>query len=824
MRGLRFKLLVPMLLYSIWVAQAQYHYETIIDEPVGPGMTHRRIIEKSQPWQIHVLEIDLRNPYVKFESVKARDLLAGRETTSSMARRNQYKGHRVVAAINGDFFEADGTPVNLQIREGEILRKPIARTVVGFSGNARPVWGRLQFSGSVAKESSVATIGDINGTRDSNELVLYNRWFGSSTLTNAFGSEAVLHPLHGWQVNDTLTCVIDSAAAGIGNMVIPQSGAVLSGHGSAAAFIKTNLHKGDTVKLWLGLPPCKDKIREMVGGLPQIVVNGKEDVAAAQRKEGGNDAFTHSRHPRTAVGLNADSSRFYFVTVDGRQPVISNGMSLKELADFLIHIGVYHGVNLDGGGSTTMVVDDVMVNSPSDATGERTVANAMLLISTAPKGDISRLAVQPKALRVLAGQEIVLPAKGLDQYWNVITEDPAQFRYSCNPLLGSATAAGLFRAGSIDLDGFVTISFGAVVDSVRIQVRTISEFAVSPKRPVTDTTRSLSFMVSVRDSDGLAHYPKVLWTCLDPEIGFVDSLGLFHADQAGTARIVAAALGRQDTALVTVMIGRGTQPLDPIEDLNGWSLQLIHMDSAATRLVVDSLQVSTGQYGLRLDYSFTYRNGYANWIYVKKPLLIPGQPDSIMIDLGLDGMQHIALFYASDENGDLFRFVPRKQPTDVNAFNRVGVATTAAQAVVTGTTLEYPLRFEYLAIKLASTFEAGKAFQGALYIDNLRISYPQKITTVPFVQQTSPRTFQFWPNYPNPFNDHTIIPFRNSIGRHFKFSLFDVLGRCCGVVYDQWTEPGHHRIYLQSKGLASGVYYLSDESGRLSTQRMVLLK
>ena len=89
------------------------------------------------------------------------------------------------------------------------------------------------------------------------------------------------------------------------------------------------------------------------------------------------------RHPRTAIGFSQDSTKLYLVAVDGRQPH-SAGMNLHELADLMIEIGVHYGLNLDGGGSTTMVVRDSVMNIPSDGK-ERAVSNGLLIISTDPE-------------------------------------------------------------------------------------------------------------------------------------------------------------------------------------------------------------------------------------------------------------------------------------------------------------------------------------------------------------------------------------------------------------------------------------------------------
>ncbi len=68
------------------------------------------------------------------------------------------------------------------------------------------------------------------------------------------------------------------------------------------------------------------------------------------------------------------------VTVDGRQ-IFSVGMSLPEFADLLLKLGAWEALNLDGGGSTTMMLEGQIVNYPSDQTGERPVGNCLLLVA-----------------------------------------------------------------------------------------------------------------------------------------------------------------------------------------------------------------------------------------------------------------------------------------------------------------------------------------------------------------------------------------------------------------------------------------------------------
>jgi exopolysaccharide biosynthesis protein len=90
-------------------------------------------------------------------------------------------------------------------------------------------------------------------------------------------------------------------------------------------------------------------------------------------------AFATTRHPRSAVGWRGDGT-LLLVVVDGRQGDYSVGMSLSELTELFRSLGAVEALNLDGGGSTTLVVGGAVANRPSDPQGERPVANALLLL------------------------------------------------------------------------------------------------------------------------------------------------------------------------------------------------------------------------------------------------------------------------------------------------------------------------------------------------------------------------------------------------------------------------------------------------------------
>jgi hypothetical protein len=113
---------------------------------------------------------------------------------------------------------------------------------------------------------------------------------------------------------------------------------------------------------------------EAIGGFPLLLRGGRRvgDLEVTKRP-----AFAAGRHPRTALGYDSHRNLLWVAVVDGRQPGYSEGMTLPELTGFLEGLGADKALNLDGGGSSVMVLRGVAVSRPSDATGERPVVNGL---------------------------------------------------------------------------------------------------------------------------------------------------------------------------------------------------------------------------------------------------------------------------------------------------------------------------------------------------------------------------------------------------------------------------------------------------------------
>lgn len=358
---------------------------------IRPGVVHRYLLDRRGPRQIHILEIDLTQPDLEIGCGRALDKLFGREQTSSIAMRQNSTDRKMIAALNADFFSLKtGEIENNNIIEGEVVKgtrltgSPFdifdnIHSQFGISNAKKPLIDRFEFDGAIIWKNGTRT--DLLGVNDipsAGSIMLFNRYYGASTPTDTLKmaiQELLLSELgvH----SDTMLAVV-SGTIQAGGTPLSKGSLVLSSYNFLSASLLTDSKQGDTVKIWLGLRPNRGPVRTLVGGWPRIVLDGKNIAGSADYAEGTFPRFSAGRHPRSGIGFSKDSTRVYMIAVDGRTQN-SVGMSLVEFADLMLASGIYQGMNLDGGGSTTLVVDGKIVNAPSDPTGERAVGNCLLL-------------------------------------------------------------------------------------------------------------------------------------------------------------------------------------------------------------------------------------------------------------------------------------------------------------------------------------------------------------------------------------------------------------------------------------------------------------
>jgi Phosphodiester glycosidase/SPOR domain len=388
------------------------------------------------PWVVHVLEIDGRYAHAALDAGGARRTIAAerrsplldaalangivpeRELLSSLAARTG-----AAASLNGGYFvigPADGTPGDLagiSMLDGELVSESVGdRTSLVLSergAKVESIQTRLrarasdgatrEIDGLNRKPGLIRGCGGTGGDlpteepkhdftcTDASELILFTEHFGGTTEPGE-GAEAALDRRgRVIELRDTRGCAI------------PPGGSVLAGTGDAADWLRAHTRPGTRVVTRSSLDAgaghrtstaagIVSSGRRAHGAAPTDIVNGGPRLLRAGRPsinafaEGfhwpENSEFFYRfgvrRNPRTLAGVTA-AGRILLVAIDGRRPGFSVGASFDESAAVMEALGARDALNLDGGGSTGMTIGPDLVTRPSDPTGERPIADAILI-------------------------------------------------------------------------------------------------------------------------------------------------------------------------------------------------------------------------------------------------------------------------------------------------------------------------------------------------------------------------------------------------------------------------------------------------------------
>ncbi|TMU87220.1 phosphodiester glycosidase family protein [Bacillus sp. BHET2] len=359
-------------------------------------------IKSTGPWQIDVLEIDPEEFQGELTNSLAKDKITGRETVSSMANRNQ-----ALVGINGGYFVVGsgdgvpGDPAGISVVNGQLISEAIGdRTSLILSSNNAEITntstslkvetksgessvidginrkpGLIRSCGGVEDKETNLPKHDVTCT-DPDEIIEYNAYFGDTT-PKGNGFEVLL---------DEKGEIIETYSER--GHRIPANGSVLSATGDQADWLKNNISAAGTLSITRTVTADGKQVKnlanlDIIGGAPQLLDEGKVEIQA--KEEGfawSNDFYYHFaqyRHPRSFAGIK-ENGHILFITVEGRNPEQSIGVSFFESAQILQSLGAVKGMNLDGGGSSAMVVNDKLVNQPSDDTGERPVSDGILIL------------------------------------------------------------------------------------------------------------------------------------------------------------------------------------------------------------------------------------------------------------------------------------------------------------------------------------------------------------------------------------------------------------------------------------------------------------
>lgn len=715
-----FLIIAPLLALTTLTLHAQPGLQS--RRTVAPGVTHAEYLLPG-PLTYDVLELELANPFIRLETYRP----AGLVRTTLQSAANDRDGHRVIGAINADFFSFEtGWPVGNQIVNGRfVLGVSSSRSHFALDDGNHPAIEQLSFRGRlVAATGAARAINSVNTDRAAGSLVFYTTYRGTTTLTDAAGIECAVAFLGQTPaMAETLQAVVTDKSGG-GNMAIPEAGGILSGGtGAGASFLETDVAVGDTVRIYLGFASPLRRLLQAVGGAGRILMNGRDVSDSMAVEEGIGTSFTGARHPRSFFGFNSDTTIAYLCTVDGRQ-ASSIGATFADMAGFLLSIGAWDGFNFDGGGSTTMVVRGQVVNSPSDPGGERSVANTLQAISTAPLGTLAHLRIEPRRAEAFQGGAVQFTVTGTDEYFNPISLPPAT-AWEADSTIGSIAPTGLFTARTANDSGWIRIRWNAVADSVFVVVRTLTKLFVTPPAINMVPGEQVAFVVRGRDTGGrLAAVSNTMlsFSASHPSL-YINQAGLCTATDFGTGTANVDLHGLQVVLPFTLTGTDTTVLLDGFDDLFPWD-QIV-------RINCDSIQAAVTQGidapystppGLRVDYNVP---SLPASIQLQTTLRLSGRPDSLLLDVYGGGNGDSLQVYVEDKDGDPFLVPALSRITWNGEWRSVGFRMNRAVAL-TGKALDFPITLRRLVVHF-NNLSGSPA--GSLLMDGLRAHYPLRVVT-----------------------------------------------------------------------------------------------
>lgn len=570
---------------TMYVNGKNYAIDTIIPKhSVGPGCEYAFYRLPDRPMTVHVLEMDLTNPYVDMQVVNGGDAAVATERPSAMYARFDSPGHDMIAAHNGDFFTTTVNQVGISRMglycDGEIVFNPVSQPLLVLTPDRVPYIDRVHFMSNVTHKGTTKTLNTLNMltlefTTDPNAnpnlLSLFTNAFGSKmNMYSTGGKIAVIKAKDGselkYKSNCTLTCVVESVSDNPGEPAIPANAAILHGVGTSADFIGA-MAAGDEITIQLRSTtnefPDHLDIDEAIGGSGHIILKDGEITNI------GNPEC----HPRTFMGINKEKTKIYSVIVDGRQTSISAGITLDDQGYVLKALGAWDGINLDGGGSSCMYINEEIKNSPSDGT-ERYVGNGVIFFSTAPVDDnFATLAFEPRAYKVPITATFRPIIYAYNQYGLLKSKDVAEAVITCDEHIGTIKD-GIFTATQEQATGYLYAEYNGLktkqlVTTVKSDVNLITDsYIVDDRRgyPIQMNSSIGNFTYEVNAA-------SVDWASSNADVANVEE-GLVYGYKNGSVTLSGESPNFADTVNITVEIPESDrQAIFPNITAENWTLK-----------------------------------------------------------------------------------------------------------------------------------------------------------------------------------------------------------------------------------------------------------
>lgn len=569
-----------------------FDVDTVAHYYIGPGVTHTQLLwtrTQGTSRHFHSYSIDIDRTAPGADKVRPKveighDRALDAERVTEIAKRKTTDDAQYIAAINGDFFITSsfcaghemGTQIlgypNMTCAVDGVLAAPdiidiTSRENALIIGTDGDMWiDATDMRYCILSDDGTTTIDAyaVNYPRKANQLVLYNRFNGTSTRTDDTGRELVLRRVAG-QASDAINRAVryevtDDWRTG-GNTAIPEDGYVVSAgpqysHAQYDEWLNS-LKKGDIIKVSVNcsLPAFGDispEINEICGGDVRILNNNVTTTEAIRWINTPSALYS-----RTMTGYSRDRNHLVYCCIDAGGNGDS-GVSYYEGADVMRALGCWDALDLDGGGSTAMwTPTHGFINKLRDGS-ERAVGNGLFVRMDTPLDNkVATIRFADPSLTLPKYGQYTPVIYGYNKYGRLVDVNVTDYKLSAAEDLGRvvadgktlvATGDGLYALTATYGDASCSLPVTVVDGAADMQVRCANvlldgrfEYAVEIESQVGDKLLPVSPLACE-------------WSSSDVNVATVDADGVVRAVADGQAVVTGTLDDKVFTVDVTVEI------------------------------------------------------------------------------------------------------------------------------------------------------------------------------------------------------------------------------------------------------------------------------
>lgn len=682
-------------------AMADNLYSEKTEETVTKGVLYSYEHRLStEGWQnIYALEIDLNSDNVKLAPVESKTEYGLKESALKLLNDNG-----AVAGVNADFFGMTGSysaSFGPFITDGELVSVGTDKNLTSkefaayfMDEDGKSFIDYLKFTADFKNESGAKLeLASINKITQ----MVYPIYFSSVAAPNTKDLDARFSGLVKLVVEDNVITYISQPGETV-NCPSDDSGYLIIVKDSYANYAAQNFKVGDNVQTVMNSSIDLDSIKTAVGGGGRILVNGSAV---------SDGTIISGRQPRTALGISQDGNTLILMVVDGRGTSI--GATQSEMVDLMKEYGAYNAMHLDGGGSSTMVVetadeDSLSVKNQVSEGTPRKIMTALGVYNTSTKGALNEIKLEAASDRAISGEGISLKVTGYDKYYNKIDVPSDQIVYSA--IGGDAYVSGGKLYSSQPGSVTVTATYGGYTAVDTVVFANASTLVPSTSIVSLSPGQTASFTFTAKDTEGYSQTVSngINYTLTDNSIGTMNG-NTFTASNKGSGYIECEKNGVKCYIAVTV---GGT--LKTVESFDG--SRAVSFSSYPNTIKGSTAYVSNASAGskaLQLKYTFasstSTQAAYANF---SSPITFNGSPDKITLSVKGNGTDQWLRGEITDSKGTVYKIDFTKT---LNWSGWKDVSATIPSGI------SYPIKLKTIyAVALSNT----NTNEQSVSIDNLR--------------------------------------------------------------------------------------------------------